>query len=173
MNIKYIVGMGGYIIAKHMPESYSRIQLGQKKLRALCASLIMHSTGSNINIEKNAVYSRKCSIGSDSGIGVNCVINGECYIGNDVMMGPNCIVYTVNHEYSSLDFPMNRQGETVEKPVIIGNDVWIGSNVIILPGVKIGNHSIIGAGCVVTKDVPEYAIVCGNPGKIKKYRNLL
>ena len=65
---------------------------------------------------------------------------------------------------------MMEQGFSEEKEVIIGDDVWIGSDVTILPGVKIGNHSIIGACSVVTKDVPEYAIVAGNPAKVKKYR---
>ena len=58
------------------------------------------------------------------------------------------------------------------KPVHIGNDVWLGSRVTILPGVNIGNGCIIGASAVVTKDVPDYAVVGGNPAKILKYRKL-
>ena len=57
-----------------------------------------------------------------------------------------------------------------DKPVLIENDVWIGSNAIIMPGVKLGNGCIVGAGSIVTKDVPEYAIVVGVPAKIKSYR---
>lgn len=66
---------------------------------------------------------------------------------------------------------MNKQGFSEEKPVFIGNDVWIGGHVIILPGVNVGNGSIIGAGSVVTRDVPDYAIVGGNPAQIIKFRN--
>ncbi len=63
------------------------------------------------------------------------------------------------------------QGVKSCEPVIIGDDVWIGTRVIILPGKKIGTGAILGAGAVITKDVPDYAIVGGNPAKIIKYRN--
>lgn len=155
---------------KYLPVSYSRLQIGQRQIRGWCASHIMASAGENINIERKAIFSRKCSIGSNSGIGINCVINGECHIGDNVMMGPNCVIYTRNHRIDRLDIPMCRQGDTEEKPVTIGDDVWIGSNVIILPGVKIGSHSVIGAGAVVTKDTDEYSIVAGNPAKVVKMR---
>jgi maltose O-acetyltransferase len=91
-------------------------------------------------------------------------------IGDNVMMGPHCIIHTQNHKFDREDIPMCEQGFQEEKPVYIGNDVWIGSRVTILPGVKIGNGVIIGAGAVVTKDVPDYAIVGGNPAKIIRYR---
>ncbi len=68
---------------------------------------------------------------------------------------------------------MRGQGFSEEKAVVIGDDVWIGGRVIILPGVHVGSHSIIGAGAVVTKDVPEWAIVAGNPAIVKKYRKEL
>lgn len=86
------------------------------------------------------------------------------------MMGRECFIYTYNHETSRTDIPMQEQGGTTEKPVYIGNDVWIGSRVTILPGVTIGNGAIIGASAVVTKDVPPYAVACGNPAQVVKYR---
>ena len=85
-------------------------------------------------------------------------------------MGPECKIYTINHRFNDIDKPMRLQGFQEERPVFIGDDVWIGGKVIILPGVHIGNHCIIGAGSVVTKDVPEWEIVAGNPARIKKYR---
>ena len=109
-------------------------------------------------------------IGDRSGVGINAKMHGKVIIGNDVMMGPECIIYTQNHDFSRTDIPMNKQGFSEEKPVIIGDDVWIGGRVIILPGVNVGKGAIIGAGSVVTKDVPEYAIVAGNPATVKKYR---
>ena len=91
-------------------------------------------------------------------------------IGNNVMMGPEVIIYTSGHKHDRIDIPMMEQGSSEVQPVKIGNDVWIGGRVIILPGVKVGNGAIIGAGAVVTKDVPDYAIVGGNPAKVIRMR---
>ena len=170
MKIVFYIAKAVYGGVKYLPTSYSKIRVGQKAIRGWCASKIMESVGENINIERKAIFSRRCKIGSNSGIGVNCVINGKCSIGDDVMMGPNCIIYTKNHCISRIDIPMNIQGETEEQSVNIGNDVWIGSNTIILPGVTIGSHSVIGTGSIVTKDVPEYVVVAGNPAKIIRER---
>lgn len=172
MSIKKIVGYAIYnLFAKHLPISNSKIQIGQKQIRGLCGKLMLDKCGKCINIQKGAVFSTRVSLGDYSGIGINAKINGKCTIGKYVMMGPNCTIYSRNHEFSDLSKPMMEQGYSEEKEVVIGDDVWIGGNVTILPGVKIGSHSVIGACSVVTKDVPEYAIVAGNPSQIKKYRN--
>jgi len=117
-----------------------------------------------------ANFSSKVQLGDRSGIGIYASIGGTTYIGNDVMMGPHCTIYTRNHKTDDVTTTMRGQGFEEEKPVYIGDDVWIGGNVTILPGVKIGSHSIIGACAVVTKDVPEWAVVAGNPAVVKKYR---
>ena len=88
-------------------------------------------------------------------------------------MGPNCTIYSQNHNFSDCSIPIIKQGMSQIEPVTIGDDVWIGKNVTILPGVNIGSHSIIGACAVVTKDIPEWAIAVGNPAIIKKYRKNL
>ncbi len=124
----------------------------------------------NVNIEKNAYFLSRIKLGDYSGLGLNSHISGACTIGNYIMMGPNCTIYAQNHEFSDINTPMQLQGFQPERPVTIGDDVWIGGNVTILPGVKIGSHSIIGACSVITKDVPEYAIVAGNPAVVKKFR---
>lgn len=90
-------------------------------------------------------------------------------IGNNVMIGPYVYITTANHAYADLTKPISRQGY-IPADVHIENDVWIGAHASILPGVKLGKGSIIGAGAVVTKDVPDYAIVGGIPAKILKYR---
>lgn len=141
-----------------------------KALRAYNASQFLKFVGKNVNIEKGAMITSTMEIGDRSGVGINAMIGGKVIIGNDVMMGPECIIYTRNHAFDRTDIPMNQQGRTEEKPVIIGNDVWIGGRVTILPGVHIGNGAIIGAGSVVTKNVPDFAIVAGNPATVKKYR---
>lgn len=172
MKIKKIIG---YIIyngfAKHLPISNAKINIGQKYIRAFCAKLMLEKCGKKVNVQKGANFSTRISLGDHSGIGINAKIKGKCTIGSYVMMGPDCTIYTCNHNFSDLSKPMMEQGYGEEKEVVIGDDVWIGGNVTILPGVKIGSHSIIGACSVVTKDVPEYAIVAGNPAQVKKYRN--
>ena len=82
------------------------------------------------------------------------------------MMGPEVVIYTQNHRYDRFDVPMGKQGHMPVEPVIIGNDVWIGRRVMIMPGCHIGDGVIIGAGAVVTKDVAPYSIVGGVPAKV-------
>lgn len=86
------------------------------------------------------------------------------------MMGPEVTIMTSSHNTLRTDIPMCKQGYLPKEKVIIKNDVWIGKRVVIMPGVTIGNGVIIGACAVVTKDVPDYAVVAGVPAKIIKYR---
>lgn len=152
-------------VASKMPQSYAKMSFGSKKLRAYLVSKYIRHAGQNINIERGAVFDDCIEIGDCSGIGINATLYGKVIIGDYVMMGPEVFIYTTNHKFSDTSIPMCQQGYTEERPVIIGNDVWIGSRVTIMPGVKIGNGAIIGASAVVTKDVKEYDIVAGNPAK--------
>lgn len=168
--IKFLGRFGYYKLGLHMPVSYDRGGLLSQKFRAWCARQFLISVGSNVNIEHGAMITSLMSIGDNSGVGINAKIHGRVSIGKNVMMGPDCIIYTKNHAFSDTSVPMCEQGFQEEKPVNIGDDVWIGGRVIILPGVHIANGSIVGAGSVVTKDVPPYAIVGGNPARVLKYR---
>ena len=89
----------------------------------------------------------------------------EVYIGNNVMIGPNTLISTVGHPLSPR---ARRNYEAIAQPVRIGNDVWIGGNVTILPGVSIGNNVVVAAGAVVNKDVPDNSLVAGVPAKVIK-----
>ncbi len=170
--VKIAIGKIIYaLIAKHLPISYQLFGGVAKWLRKLCGKLILKKCGKNVNIERGAVFSSHVSLGDNSGIGVGSSLTGTIEIGNNVMMGPYCTFYSRNHAFDRLDIPMCEQGYLDEKPIVIGDDVWIGGHVIFLPGVHVGNGAIVGAGAVVTKDVPEYAIVGGNPAKVIKYRN--
>lgn len=140
-------------------------------MRRSFAKLVIAKCGKNVNIERNAFFTPGLEIGDNSGVGINCEVYGPVKIGNDVMMGPEVVIYTTGHAYDRTDIPMREQGSTPYEPVVIGNDVWIGRRAMIMPGVTIGDGAIIGAGAVVTKDVPPYAVVGGVPAKVLKYRS--
>ncbi len=130
------------------------------------------------NLRSQIVFSiespKTLKIGDNVDIGQGCTFfaGGGIIIGNDVMIANYVGILSNDHEYRDLTIPMKNQGMRSEKtPIIIGNDVWLGYGSIVLKNVKIGNGAIVGAGSVVTKDVPDYAIVVGNPAKIVKYRN--
>lgn len=91
-------------------------------------------------------------------------------IGNGVTLGPRACIYDNNHNYANADQSVMTQGIEGKK-VIINDFAWIGAHAIILPGVTIGKSAIVGAGSVVTKSIPDYAIVAGNPAQLIKYRN--
>lgn len=141
-----------------------------KKIRGFWAKRIIKSFGKNINIEKGAVFGPDLEIGDNSGVGINCELYGPVIIGENVMMGPEVVVYTGGHRHSRTDIPMIEQGMTEIQAVVIGNDVWIGRRAMIMPGVKIGNGCVIGAGAVITKDIPPYSVAGGVPAKVIKSR---
>lgn len=149
---------------KQLPQScYCKTAM---RIRGFFAHRICERAGEGINIERGATFSTSVTIGDCSGIGKDCELHGEVHIGNHVMMGPECVFYTRNHEYLRTDVPMCQQGETESKPIYVGDDVWLGRRVMVMPGVRIGEHSIAAAGSVVTKDVPPFSIVGGVPAKI-------
>ncbi len=109
--------------------------------------------GKNIRIGKNVFINHSCTMMDRGGITV----------GDDCFLGPNVSLITTNHGLS----PEERR-TIINKPIIIGNNVWIGAGAIVLPGVTVGDNAVIGAGSVVTGDVPENTVVVGNPAKIIK-----
>ncbi len=141
-----------------------------KKLRGMWAKRIVSKCGDNVNIEKNAIFTPELTLGDNYGIGIDCEVYGPVSIGKDVMMGPEVIIYTSGHCHERVDVPMRSQGTDKVRPVVIGNDVWIGRRAMIMPGVTIGDGVVIGAGAVVTKDIPSYAVVGGVPARVIKMR---
>lgn len=109
--------------------------------------------GKNIHVGAGTFFNSGCKFQDQGGI----------FIGENVLIGHNVVIATLNH----LVDPSLRSG-MIPRPVIIGNRVWIGSNSTILPGVTIGDNSIVGAGSVVTKDIPANKIAVGNPAKVIK-----
>ncbi len=94
---------------------------------------------------------------------------GEIRIGSGVMIGPNVVIRASNHAHKRTDIPIWEQGQTGGK-IVIGDDVWIGANVVVVSGVTIGSHVIVAAGAVVTRDVPDYAVVAGVPARLIRDR---
>ena len=158
-----------YGFARFLPSSTSLLFGKQCKLiRYHLVRHIFRYCGKNVNVERGASFESglDLSIGNNSGIGVNCFVGGNTVIGDDVMMGPNCRFLSRNHAFSRVDIPMNQQGFQEKKQTIIGDDCWIGRDVIATPGRVISDHSIIAAGCVLCKDFPAYSIVGGNPSRL-------
>lgn len=111
------------------------------------------------------------TIGERSWLGAGTYIygNGHVTIGDDVLIAAQCVLNTISHNSGDIFSPINMQGINVA-PVIIENNVWIGLGTKVLQGVRIGEGSIIGAGSLVTKDVPPYSIAYGTPAKVKASR---
>ena len=109
-------------------------------------------------------------IGHRTLIGIGCVLIGPIVIGDDVMLAQNVVLSGLNHNYKDISLPISKQSYTI-KEISVGTSSWIGANVVITAGVKIGKHCVIAAGSVVTKDVPDYSVAAGNPAKVLKGYN--
>ncbi|WP_294329075.1 sugar O-acetyltransferase [uncultured Chryseobacterium sp.] len=130
---------------------------------------ILGSTKENLCIEP----SFWCDYGYNIELGENFYSNHNLVIldcarvkfGNNVFIGPNCSFYTAGHP---LDVKQRNAGLEYALPITVGDNVWLGGNVVVLPGVTIGNNAVIGAGSVVTKNIPENVVAVGNPCKVVK-----
>lgn len=141
-------------------------------LRRKLVSLIAESCGNGVIVKKGAYIGsgRGLKIGDNSQLGHNSRIGPEVRIGENVVMGPDVIIMTTSHAFDDATRPIRLQGELPIRPIVIGNDVWIGTRVVILPGVIIGDGAIIGACSVVTRNVLPSAIVAGNPARLIRMR---
>jgi maltose O-acetyltransferase len=155
---------------------------GRKRARQLLACLndptrydrrqesiaaLFGSVGSEVTIEPPFYcdYGTNIVLGDRVFMNFNCVIldPAPVTIGNDVLIGPAVQIYTATHP---LDFQVRRSGREMAHPIIIGDEVWIGGAAILCPGVRIGERAVIGAGAVVTRDVPPDTVVAGNPARV-------
>lgn len=104
-------------------------------------------------------------IGDYTRIGLHNTVIGPVTIGNHVNLAQGITVTALNHNFDNVELRIDEQGVSTN-PVTIADDVWIGANAVVLPGVSIGSHSVVAAGAVVTKDVPAHSLVAGVPAKI-------
>lgn len=106
-------------------------------------------------------------IGDHTRIGLHNTVIGPVSIGSHVNLAQGITITALNHNFEDKEQRIDSQGVSTN-PVILGDDIWIGANAVVLPGVSIGNHAVVAAGAVVTKDVPPHSLVAGVPAKIIK-----
>jgi len=158
--------------ARHLPWSPRPGGTVSRRLRALLAQQMLDECGERVNVEHGAWFGsgKGIRLGDRSDIGMDALVIGPVHIGRDVMMGPRCILLASSHRVDDTSRPMNQQGFLDDRPIVIEDDVWIGAGSIVLPGRRIGRGAIIGAGSVVTRHVPPYVVVAGNPAVIIRHR---
>lgn len=171
MKIKRMICRALYeLVLCRLPSSMAPGGHIYRALRVWAVRGFIASCGEHVNIEDHARISSRLSIGSNSGVGVRASISGTVTIGDNVMMGRECIILTRNHAFARRDIPMCEQGFQEERPVVIGSDVWIGHRVMILPGSRIEDGAVIGAGAVVSGTIPAYSIAGGVPARVIRER---
>ncbi|MEZ0612264.1 DapH/DapD/GlmU-related protein [Fibrella sp. WM1] len=106
-------------------------------------------------------------IGSNCLLGIGSTLIGPVRLGNNVITAQHVVMSGLNHDYEAILTPIRHQPVTI-KPIVIDDDCWIGANATILAGVTIGQHSVVAAGSVVTRHVPPYSVVGGNPARVLK-----
>ena len=154
---------------KEKCQKYNNLNQSEIEKRKQLLKEIIGKTKEQFLIEPNFY----CDYGYNIEIGENFYSNHNLVIldaakvifGDNVFIGPNCGFYTAGHPLNAIQ---RNQGLEYAKPISVGNDVWIGGNVTILPGVNIGSNVVIGAGSVVTKDIPSNVVAVGNPCRILK-----
>lgn len=156
-------------VAKDKCYNYNNLKPSDLDKREKAMREILGKTGKTFTIEQPFM----CDYGYNIEIGENFYANHNLIIldgnkvkfGDNVFIAPNCGFYTAGHPLDA-----KRRNESLEyaKPIEVGNNVWIGGNVVVLPGVKIGDNVVIGAGSIVTKDIPSNVVAVGNPCKVIK-----
>lgn len=142
-------------------------------IRRRAYSRILKSFGKGSYIKDGAVveFPEKIEIGDDVSVNQFCVLHGMggIKIGNGVRIAYGAKIFSFSHRFGDPKTPIHRQGYDTS-PVEIGDDVWIGSNSVVLAGVKIGKGSVIGAGSVVKNDIPPFSVAVGSPAKAVRKR---
>lgn len=153
--------------ARNLLKSFNDSRDEEGDLRQRILAELFGTVGTNVSIEPPFFcdYGSNIHIGNDVFFNFNCVIldPAQVEIGSTVLFGPNVQIYTATHP---LDYQTRRTWLELAKPIRIGSDVWIGGSAILGPGITIGDRTVIGAGSVVTKDIPAGVFAAGNPCRV-------
>lgn len=157
------------IKCKEICFEYNHLNPSKIKEREDIIRGLLGKTGKTFLIEQPFFcdYGYNIEIGENFYANFNCVIldGAKVVFGDNVFIAPGCGFYTAGHP---LDVKQRNEGLEYARPIKVGNNVWIGAQVIVLPGVTIGDNTVIGAGSVVTKDIPDNVIAIGNPCRVVK-----
>lgn len=163
--------------AKDLMRVYNSLPAENMDLRNQILHNLFGFCGENVRVNQPIFVDYGCnvSLGRNSLININCTLldAGKITIGENTLIGPDVKIYTTIHpliaeERTYIDESGQSAIRTQTAPVVIGNHVWIGGGVIILPGVTIGDYTVIGAGSVVTRSIPSRVVAYGNPCRVRK-----
>ncbi|ANU46342.1 galactoside O-acetyltransferase [Enterocloster clostridioformis] len=155
------------MVAKREIRKYNTVMPFEPEEGMACLERVGIKHGGKVYFEPpfHCEYGTHIEVGKDFYANTGCVMLdvGKITIGDNALFGPNVAIYTAGHP---IHYDSRNSGYEYGIPVTIGNNVWIGGNCVILPGVKIGDNVVIGAGSVVTKDIPDNVCAAGNPCKV-------
>ncbi len=153
--------------AKRLFRAYNRLDDSEKDKRNEIMRELFRSVGENVWIEPDfrCEFGKNITIGDNVYINFGCVILdcGQVTIGSDTLIGPNVGLFSGNH---TTDAEERAAGGLIPRPITIGSRVWLCGNVSVVPGVTIGDDTVIGAGSVVTRDIPSGVVAAGNPCRV-------
>jgi maltose O-acetyltransferase len=173
LKFKRLIAMSLYYgIAKRLPSRGPLWEPSRRIRQELCRRFLDEcGAWVNISTDVHLGTGRNVRIGNRSGLGPGCRVYGGLIMGDQVMVGPDVAFLSENHRFDDLNCPMGEQGRTERDPPRIEDGAWIGLRATILPGRVVGEGAIVGACAVVTRDVPAYAIVGGNPARVIGHRD--
>lgn len=153
--------------AKKLFREFNRTEDDEIERRQEIMRQLFKKVGERVWMEPNFTceFGKNITIGNDVYINFGCTLLdcGQIIIGDHTLLGPNVSAYSANH---SLDATERMAGALIPQPITIGNRVWIGGSCIILSGVTIGDDAVVGAGSVVTHDIPSGVVAAGNPCRV-------
>lgn len=161
-----------YALLQHIPmQPMPGYRIGYILRYWVVKHILGNRCGTDVVVKDRCYFGNgsRLTVGDRSQLGQNARLNGRITIGSDCLMGPDVVMMATSHGYERTDIPMIQQLGW-EKAIKIGNNCWIGTRCIILPGVEIGDNCIVGSGAVVTRSFPANSIIGGVPARLLKTR---